>query len=461
MNSQRGLSAHLARLGFSVALLALFLAALFNGGTAQAQGPVTPRHTDPFWVASYWNNTTLSGTPVLNQEERNLAFEWGTGSPHPSVNSDNFSARWARYIDVTPGEYTFIAISDDGIRVRVDGELVIDAWWEHGATQFTGTKSLTAGHHLVEVEYYEKSGLAVASLSWQAGPPPITDWKGEYFNNKSLSGTPVVVRNDTAINFDWGTGSPAAGVTPDGFSARWSRNLSLAAGMYRFRMTVDDGARLFVNGHTLIDAWKLQAATEYTGDIYLPGGSITAQMEYFDEGGNALARLSWEKVGSGSSPTATPLPTPSPKPTPIPPSTGGVIVDNRDAGFVRGGTASGWASANEGYNGHLYWTQNNDTARPGYNWGRWYPTLSAGRYEVFVYIPDRYSTSASTRYWISHAGGFTQRVVDQSVYSDQWVSLGTYTFRGDNRDYVSLADVTGETYLSRLLVWDAMKWVGK
>lgn len=455
MRTQRGLSAHLTRAAFGAALLALtlLLSTIFSGGTAQAQGPVTPRHTDPFWVASYWNNTTLTGTPVLVQEERNLAYEWGTGSPHPSVNSDNFSARWARYIDVTPGEYTFVVTSDDGIRVRVDGDLIIDAWWDHSATRFTGTKTLTAGHHLVEVEYYEKSGMAVASLSWQAGPPPITNWKGEYFNNKSLSGTPVVVRNDAAINFNWGVESPAAGVSSDDFSVRWSQNLSLAAGMYRFRMTVDDGARLFVNGHTLIDAWKSQAATEYSGDIYLPGGTVTVQMEYFDERGNAVARLVWEKAGSS--------PGPSPTPTPIPPVTGGVIVDNRDAGFVRGGSASGWASANEGYNGHLYWTQNNDWARPNYNWGRWYPTLSAGRYEVFVYIPDRYTTSANARYWISHAAGFTQRLVNQSGYSDQWVSLGTYTFRGDNRDYVSLADVTGETYLSRLLAWDAMKFVAK
>lgn len=455
MRTQRSISAHFARLGFSAALLALavLLATILNGGTAQAQGTVTPRHTDPFWVASYWNNTTLSGTPVLVQEERNLAYEWGTGSPHPSVNSDNFSARWARYIDVTPGEYTFVAVSDDGIRVRVDGELIIDAWWEHSAARFTGTKTLTAGHHLVEVEYYEKSGLAVASLSWQAGPPPITDWKGEYFNNKSLSGTPVVVRNDAAINFNWGVDSPALGISADNFSVRWSQNLNLAAGMYRFRMTVDDGARLFVNGHTLIDAWKSQAPTEYTGDIYLPGGAVTVQMEYFEDKGNAVARLVWEKAGSS--------PAPSPTPTPIPPVTGGVIVDNRDAGFVRGGTPSGWASANEGYNGHLYWTQNNDTARPGYNWGRWYPKLSAGRYEVFVYIPDRYTTSSNARYWISHTAGFTLRVVNQSGYSDRWVSLGTYTFRGDNRDYVSLADVTGETHLSRLLAWDAMKFVPK
>lgn len=455
MHTHRSFSVYLARILYSAALLALavLLAALLNPRDAAAQGPVTPRHTDPFWQASYWNNIGMTGTPVLNREDRTLDFDWGNGSPDGRVNSDNFSARWARYIDVTPGEYTFTAISDDGIRVRVDGELVIDAWWDHSPTQFTGTKYLSAGHHLVEVEYYEKSGGAVAKVSWQAGPPPITAWKGEYFNNKSLSGTPVVVRNDSAINFDWGTDSPAASVDRDGFSARWSQNLNLAAGMYRFRMTVDDGARLFVNGHTLIDAWKLQSATEHTGDIYLPGGSITVQMEYFEETGLAVARLSWEKLGSSPSPTATPTPIPGPSKE--------VLVDNRDAGFVRGGSASGWAGADEGYGGHLYWTQNNDYTRPGYNWGRWYPSLSSGRYEVFVYIPDRYTTSSSARYWVSHAGGFTLRVVDQSAYSDRWVSLGTYRFRGDNRDYVSLADVTGETYLSRLLAWDAVKWVAR
>lgn len=455
MQTPRSLSIHFVRILISAGLLALavLLATLLSPGNAQAQGPVTPRHTDPFWQASYWNNTSLSGTPVLNREDRSLDFDWQWGSPDPLITSDNFSARWARYIDVTPGEYVFTATSDDGIRVRVDGELVIDAWWDHSPTQFTGSKYLSAGQHLVEVDYYERSGGAVAKVSWQAAAPAITNWKGEYFNNKSLSGTPVAVRDDSTINFDWGTGSPAAGVDRDGFSVRWSRRLTLPAGMYRFRMTVDDGARLFVNGHTLIDAWKLQAATEHSGDIYLPGGPVTVQMEYFEESGNAVARLVWEKAGSTPGPTATP--------TPVPPAAGAVIVDNRDAGFVRGGSASGWGSADEGYNGHLYWTQNNDYARPGYNWGRWYPSLRQGRYEVFVYIPDRYTTSSSARYWISHAGGFTLRVVNQSAYSDQWVSLGTYSFRGSDKDYVSLADPTGETRLSRLLAWDAMKWVAK
>lgn len=61
----------------------------------------------------------------------------------------------------------------------------------------------------------------------------------------------------------------------------------------------------------------------------------------------------------------------------------------------------------EGYNGDLCWTKNNDTWRPSFNWARWYPTLAAGRYEVSVYVPERYTTTNQARYWIAHAEGYT------------------------------------------------------
>jgi hypothetical protein len=141
------------------------------------------------------------------------------------------------------------------------------------------------------------------------------------------------------------------------------------------------------------------------------------------------------------------------------PAHGEVIVDDYDPGFVKGGAPSAWHIVYEGYNGRLYWTKNNDYARPNYNWVRWYPTLAAAKYEVFVYIPYRYTTTSSARYWVSHMNGMTLRVVSQSANGDRWVSLGTYQFRGNSSDYVSLADVTYEPYLSRLIAFDAVKWV--
>jgi len=75
--------------------------------TATAQGPAVPQHSDPYWQASYWNNTSLSGPPALQREEPSLDYNWGSGSPGPGVNADGFSARWVRYLDLAAGTYRF------------------------------------------------------------------------------------------------------------------------------------------------------------------------------------------------------------------------------------------------------------------------------------------------------------------------------------------------------------------
>jgi hypothetical protein len=417
------------------------LVLLLSSGVVSAQGP-SPQHSDPNWQASYWNNMALSGAPALQRAEPNLDHNWGLGSPGPGVQADRFSARWNRYLDLAPGTYRFTATSDDGLRVYLDGGLIIDEWTDHSAKTVSVDRPLGAGHHLVVVEYYENTVDAVARLTW-APLTRISNWRGEYFNNKNLHGAPDLVRDDPEINFRWRTGSPAPGlIGRDGFSVRWTRGLNLPAGSYRFSMTVDDGGRLWVNGHLLIDAWRDQAPSTYTGEIFLPGGGVPVRMEYYENSGGATAMLTWAKAGG--------------QPAPGP---GAVIVDNGGRGFVKGGTPTAWRREPVGYDGDLLWTKNNDWDRPDYNWARWYPGLKAGRYEVFVYVPHRFATTANARYWISHRDGLSLRAVDQSAYSSQWISLGTYHFRGSSDDYVSLADVTYEPYLSRMIAFDAVKWV--
>lgn len=406
---------------------------------------VRPSHTDAGWQALYWNNPGLVGEPVLQRLDGDLNFNWGAGSPDARVPADRFGARWTRYVDVTPGNYRFSATSDDGLRLWVDGELLIDQWYDHAARTATATKYLSPGHHLVQVDYYENGGAASVQVAWTQVTEEGAGWRGEYFNNKSLSGAPVLVRSDANIDFAWGNQSPSPGQVPaDGFSVRWSRNLELPAGNYRFTLEIDDGARLFVNGHTLIDAWRDQPARNYNGDIYLPGGPVTVQMEYYDNTGAAVARLRWQALQQ-------------PPPNPPPPSNS-VIVDDTAANFTRGGNPNGWRFEREGHGGQLTWSKNNDRVRPNYNWGRWAPRLQPGRYEVLVFIPDRFTTTGRARYWVSHSGGRTLQLVDQSAYSNQWVSLGVYTFQGTREDWVSLSDVTFEPYLARLIAWDAVKW---
>ena len=422
-------------------LLIGFILTLAFSNTARAQGPVG-QGSDAYWVVDYWNNVSLSGEHAAQGSDENIDWDWGSARPHAGVNADRFSARWSKYIDIAAGTYRFTATADDGIRVYVDGRRIIDEWYDHSAQTFTANVNLAEGHHQIIVEYYENLGEAVAKVNWNLAPAEIHNWRGEYFSNTSLSGTPVLVRDDADVDFNWVYGSPASGVPNERFSVRWTRTVNFGTGgLYRFTAAADDGVRLWVNGHPLIEKWVDQPFTAYSDSIYV-SGNVSIKMEYYENGGLAAARLTWERIG-GTTP---------------PPDSDAIVVDDTDPGFVRGGVAGGWRTAAEGYGSRLTWTRNNDYARYNYNWARWQPDLAPGRYEVFVYIPYSYTTTSGARYWISHRDGFTLRVVDQSVNGERWVSLGTYQFRGTRDDYVSLADVTYEQRLSRLISFDAVKW---
>ena len=404
--------------------------------------PVTPHS----WRGEYFADHRLTGEPVLvrddpvDGESGGLDFDWGTGSPAAHIPSDGFSVRWTRMVPLKPGAYRFTATSDDGIRVWADDHLVINQWHDHPAQTFTGDVNLTGANHTIVVEYYENRGVAVAKVSWEPVPTPSQSWRGEYFANRWLNDPPVLVRDDPNLGFNWSYGSPAKGIPSDSFSVRWRRTFRFEPGSYRFTTTTDDGVRLWVNGHLLIDQWHDQALSPHNGTIYL-SGDVPIKMEYYEHGGLASAWLTWDRDDG-----------------PPPPPPGAIVVDDADQGFVKGGSTTGWHTAAEGYGGHLTWTRNNDYARDNYDWARWHPDLAPGRYEVFAYIPERYTTTSRARYWVSHRDGYTLRLVNQSTNGDRWVSLGTYWFRGSRDDYVSLADVTYEQYKSHLIAFDAAKW---
>ncbi|MEZ4737001.1 MAG: LysM peptidoglycan-binding domain-containing protein, partial [Caldilineaceae bacterium] len=104
-------------------------------------------------------------------------------------------------------------------------------------------------------------------------PPTSDSWTGEYFSNKYLQGPAAFTRQDGSINFDWGGDGPGGGVSNDQFSVIWTRTAYFQAGTYRFYATVDDGIRVYVDGHLIIDSWREQPATSYFGDIYLGEGN--------------------------------------------------------------------------------------------------------------------------------------------------------------------------------------------
>ncbi len=260
------------------------------------------------WRGEYFNNRDLLGDPVLTRTDRSIDFNWGNGSPQPGVvNNDNFSARWTRTLNLPSGVYRFRASVDDGVRVFVNNQPVIDAWRTGPLATFESADLQLSGSTALRVEYFDATDLASVKVVYERGggsptppPPPVIDaWRGEYFNNTSLSGQPGLVRNDANVDFNWGFASPAPGVVnSDDFSVRWTRTLNFQPGNYRFKITVDDGARLWVNNALIIDQWRQGAAAEFTSEIYLPGGAIPIRLEFVEYRENALIQLTWTMIGS-------------------------------------------------------------------------------------------------------------------------------------------------------------------
>jgi hypothetical protein len=262
-----------------------------NTATATTQCPTG------LFLAEYFNNTALSGNAVFNRCESSITENWGSGGPGNGVATDNFSVRWSGRFNFAAGTYAFTATADDGIRVFVDGVQIINAWVDQGATTYQASRTLSAGQHDVRVEYYERGGQAVAKVKWAApnstGTCSAGQFLGEYFNNRTLSGTPNFRQCESNVTYDWGTGSPGGGIGSDNFSAKWSGRFTFLGGSYTFTATASDGVRVYLDGTRIIDAWVDQSATTYQTARTVAAGDHDVRLEYYERNGSASIELSW------------------------------------------------------------------------------------------------------------------------------------------------------------------------
>lgn len=133
-------------------------------------------------------------------------------------------------------------------------------------------------------------------------PPPPTPnlmlgWRSTFYNNRTLSGEPVLVDDLPDANFTWGSGSPAPAVTVDNFSARFERRFALPRGYHRFELRADDGVRFWLNNQLLIDGWGSTGDTIYSTGVQLASGVYDFRIEYFEATGNAYLQFIYEYLG--------------------------------------------------------------------------------------------------------------------------------------------------------------------
>tara|TARA_B100001245_G_scaffold236403_1_gene227208 strand:+ start:2964 stop:8984 length:6021 start_codon:yes stop_codon:yes gene_type:complete len=285
----------------------------------------SPALSRPGLTAEYFQNTSWSGNPVLTRNDPNINFDWGTGSPDPSMSSNNYSARWTGYIAPTEtGDYKFGCDVDDTCKIWIndiqhyykpsngEGYATTSVHLEAGVpVKFKATmaEASASARFRVKVNNGVDSPFVVPASWFSTEPQTIAQeygLTGRYYNNpksdyqfpSSLSdpGRLMMVRRDSKINFSWGGGSPSPGLPSDKFLVKWKGYLTVPeSGNYKIGVTADDRVRTYLNGSSApdINSWGNAAGNNLWGSTQSlsAGQTIPVTIDYAEQTGSASFRL--------------------------------------------------------------------------------------------------------------------------------------------------------------------------
>lgn len=125
------------------------------------------------WTGQFYNNTALGGTVVETEVYASgLNFDWSGipedegGSPLATVSADNFSVRFTSTQTFSAGTYEFQITANDGIRLYIDGVLVLDDFTTNELSTYSLTQTITAADHSLTVEFFNADGDANLDVQW-------------------------------------------------------------------------------------------------------------------------------------------------------------------------------------------------------------------------------------------------------------------------------------------------------
>ncbi len=279
----------------------------------------TPTAPAADWRVAGYANRDLAGAPAAAFITDAINYDWGTASPSAVLPPDNFSLRFDRTLRLTPGLYRFDLRYDDGVRLVLNGQVVINDWNE-GAVRSRTWQGTLGGDVGVRLDYFDAYGQALVQLAvtpvqgalpTATLPPPILPeeppsgaWLAAYYTNATLSGGPAFRRLEPRgpvfpLDADYSFGSPVPGVIgEDGWSARWRGRFYFDTADYRFVARGNDGVRVYIDGIRVLDAWP--SATETVSNIFrrVGAGEHEIVVEMFDVSGAAWVRAWWERLNT-------------------------------------------------------------------------------------------------------------------------------------------------------------------
>lgn len=125
--------------------------------------------TTPGLLGEYYEGRDF-GTFKVRRTDPTIDFRWVHAAPDLAVPADDFSVRWTGFVEPLASEtYTFFTVTDDGVRLWVDGVLLVDQWVNQSETENSGQIRLVAGRrHAIKMEYFDGTLTATARLFWSS-----------------------------------------------------------------------------------------------------------------------------------------------------------------------------------------------------------------------------------------------------------------------------------------------------
>ncbi len=240
-----------------------------------ASGPVE----DIYYTVRAADGSAVRGITKLTSDTAG----WDEGYSSPALVSEasgEVVCLWQRQSD---GDVYYALLDATGTIVKPATNLVADTQrrvdYSPDAVQLANGKTLVA---------------------WTSDPvinPGEQGWTAQYYNNPGLSGPPVLERHEESIAYDWYEAAPGPGVNADQFSVRWTGDIAITqTGFYSFRMSSDDGSRLWIDDRPIMDHWE-ECCTQWTARVFLPAGVHRVRMEMVELNGWSSAHLNWSSAG--------------------------------------------------------------------------------------------------------------------------------------------------------------------
>ena len=262
--------------------------------TVSVVAPGTLPGTGTGLLGSYWTGrTNFTTSPTLTRVDPLVDFAWDTAAPAPGISVDTFTARWNGQIQALgDGEYTFYTVSDDGVRLWVNGQNIVDNWTPHSPTTNSGTITLAGTNKYdVVLEFFENSGGATITLWWSKADgsiaPGAVPSSQFYSASNSLPVITLVSPTNSAV-------VPADGTLT--LTAELQSNHNVIGEVQFFK----DGVSIATNTaspFTLTIPAGAPGAYQYAARAYFNGGAAVGDVAYSATNSITVAETTPPSIG--------------------------------------------------------------------------------------------------------------------------------------------------------------------